>query len=339
MQNSASRLSRNIINAHMKNKILTKDDLFIKKDLSFAFYDKNGKKILGNLNDKIEFLRKFYKDKDGFIFIDKNTLGHLGVHYVVVKEHSFFNKIEKSKKEIFFVFFILYSIITLIGYKLAKLFIKPIQNERIKLNNFVKDSTHELNTPITALLMCAGAPNPSSEKNLQRIVVSAKRVSEIYKDLTYLFLRDKEEIKNEITRLDLAINEQLDYFMILAKKKKITIASQLEEVSFPIEKESFVRIINNLISNGIKYNKIGGKIEIFLNKKSLTIKDNGIGVEEKKLQDIFKRFYRGTKTGGGFGIGLDIVSNLCNKYNIKINATSKINEGTTFILNLHDNYT
>ena len=77
---------------------------------------------------------------------------------------------------------------------------------------------------------------------------------------------------------------------------------------------------------------MGGKIEITLTKNHLTIKDNGIGIDEKKLRDIFNRFYRATSTQGGFGIGLSIVNTICRNYNIKIDVTSKIKKGTTFKL-------
>ncbi len=62
------------------------------------------------------------------------------------------------KSDIFLLFLFIYSIVSIIGFYLAKLFLKPIKDEREKLNNFIKDTTHELNTPISAILM-------SSEKD------------------------------------------------------------------------------------------------------------------------------------------------------------------------------
>ena len=60
----------------------------------------------------------------------------------------------------------------------------------MKLNNFIKDTTHELNTPISAILMST-ENKTLSEKQIERVRISAKRVSDIYSDLTYLFLENK----------------------------------------------------------------------------------------------------------------------------------------------------
>jgi two-component system OmpR family sensor kinase len=75
-----------------------------------------------------------------------------------------------------------------------------------------------------------------------------------------------------------------------------------------------------------------GSIFIELKNNTLTIKDTGIGIEEKKINDIFNRYFRATTQSGGFGIGLNIVKNITTQYNIDIQVDSKVNEGTTFIL-------
>ena len=172
-----------------------------------------------------------------------------------------------------------------------------------------------------------------SEKQIERITISAKRVSEIYSDLTYLFLEDRDTIKNiqEFNLKDL-INEQLEYLELLSSKKRITLIKKIEDTLYKINKDDFIRIFNNLISNAIKYNKIGGIIEVSLQNNTLTISDTGIGIDKDKLDDIYSRYYRATQEQGGFGIGLNIVNKICKIYNIKINVESQINKGTTFTL-------
>lgn len=99
-----------------------------------------------------------------------------------------------------------------------------------------------------------------------------------------------------------------------------------------IDKESFNRIVNNLISNAIKYTKAQGKVFVQLKDNVLMVQDNGVGIPKKNLSKIFERFYRESDVVGGFGIGLHIVASICKKYHIKIEIDSKINEGTTFKL-------
>ncbi len=337
MQNVASKVSSSIIYAHMANLTIdtTKLANFIKYE--YALYDKNHSKLVGNLlvskGKEIDLSKKLQKIDDSYILVESSPKGHLGVYHIVIKENIYHGRIEELLEKLYFYFFLTFSTITVIAYYLAGMFIAPIINERKKLNNFIKDTTHELNTPITAILMSTGAGAPATEKNLQRINLSAKRISEIYKDLVYLFLQDNKKPK-KLTNLNLdeIIVEQLEYFDSFASKKRLKITSNLEPTKFIIDKENFIRLFNNLVSNAIKYNIVGGSIDIELKNSVLKVKDTGIGIAEEKLEDIFNRYYRATKEQGGFGIGLNIVYHICKSYNIKIDVQSKEKEGTTFTL-------
>jgi two-component system OmpR family sensor kinase len=70
-------------------------------------------------------------------------------------------------------------------------------------------------------------------------------------------------------------------------------------------------------------------IEITLKNNCFSVKDNGVGISKEKQKRIFERFYRESKEVGGFGIGLNIVQNICNKYGFSIDLTSVPKEGTT----------
>jgi two-component system OmpR family sensor kinase len=124
----------------------------------------------------------------------------------------------------------------------------------------------------------------------------------------------------------------LEYFEPLALKKKILIKCDIESFKFTINKDDFIRVFNNLISNAIKYNKVGGEIHIILKEKNLVVSDTGIGISNEKINNIFERYYRATSEQGGFGIGLNIVNRICRKYNINITVDSKIKNGTSFTL-------
>ena len=332
MQNEVSKISSEIILSHMSGNKFDKEKLLETENYKISFYDKNQNKIFGNLDENIDFSKKIIDTKNSFILIDDSVLGHLDIYYIALKENMYFKKIEELKLNIIGIFFIIYLIIALIGFYLAKLFLRPIREERVKLNNFIKDTTHELNTPISAILMSTENKN-LSEKQIERVRISAKRVSEIYSDLTYLFLENKETIKNiqEFNLRDL-ISEQMEYLDLIATKKRVKINKNIEDFDYKIDKDDFIRIFNNLVSNAIKYNKMGGIIDISLQNNILKISDSGIGIEKDKINDIYKRYYRATNEQGGFGIGLNIVSYICSFYKIKILVESQIDEGTTFTL-------
>ena len=332
MQNEVSLISSQIILSHMKGSEFDKQKLLETKDYKISFYDKNQNKIFGNLDENIDFSKKLIDTKNSFILVDDRVLGHLDIYYIALKENMYFEKVKELKLNIIGIFFIIYLIIAIIGFYLAKLFLKPIREERVKLNNFIKDTTHELNTPISAILMSTENKN-LSEKQIERVKISARRISEIYNDLTYLFLENKETVKDiQVYNLKDLIDEQMEYFELISSKKKILLTKNIENFNYKINKDDFIRIFNNLLSNAIKYNKVAGTIDISLQNNILKISDSGIGIQKDKLNDIYKRYYRATNEQGGFGIGLNIVSHLCNFYNIKISVESEINKGTTFTL-------
>ena len=93
------------------------------------------------------------------------------------------------------------------------------------------------------------------------------------------------------------------------------------------------RIIDNNLSNAIKYSKDSSNITISLQKEQNSIKlgfkDEGVGIKDSSK--IFERYFRGDKITGGFGIGLSIVKNICEKNGIKIEVKSQINKGSSFM--------
>ncbi|MCG3719035.1 HAMP domain-containing histidine kinase, partial [Aliarcobacter butzleri] len=171
-----------------------------------------------------------------------------------------------------------------------------------------------------------------SSKQIERIRYSANRLSEIYKDLTYIFLENIEVKVAEELELSKIIKEQIDSFEPIFLRKKLKIKIELEDTLYKMNKDDFIRLFNNLFSNAIKYNKINGDIEVILKDKKLSIKDSGIGIDKNKIKDIFKRYYRATNQSGGFGLGLNIVNMICQTYKIKIEVESIENQGTTFII-------
>ena len=332
MQNITSKASNEVIVSHMMGLKFDKEKYLNSNEYKISFYNSKKEKLFGNLEDEINFDVKFLQNGKSIIIVDNSTVGHLGIEFIVLKDETIVQKIDELKYTILGLFLISYSFISIIGFYLAKLLLKPIKEERIKINNFIKDTTHELNTPISAIMMSSENEN-LTPKQIERIRLSANRISEIYKDLTYLFLENKEKPK-DIEKVDLAvlIKEQIDSFEPLYLKKKLDVTVNINKFVYEINRDDFIRLFNNLFSNAIKYNKMGGKIEINLQENILIVKDTGIGISKDKIKDIYKRYYRATEQSGGFGLGLNIVNMICKKYNIKIDVESIEKEGTTFKL-------
>ncbi|WP_141049707.1 sensor histidine kinase [Aliarcobacter cryaerophilus] len=333
MQNIVSKVSNEIIISHMLDVEFDKNIYLKNQDYKISFYDKDKNLLFGNLDEKLNFEQNFYNDEEKLIIVDSSTVGHLGIWYIALKDNSLKEKISNLKLNIFLIFLIFYTIIAIVSWSLAKLFLKPIKDDRERLNNFIKDTTHELNTPISAIIMSCEDDN-LTKKQIDRIKFSAKRVSEIYKDLTYIFLGNIE--KKSLDKIDLSkvIKEEIINFEPMIARKRLKINLNIEEFFYEINKDDFIRLFNNLFSNAIKYNKTDGNIDIILQNSELIIKDSGIGISKDKIKDIFNRYYRATNQSGGFGLGLNIVNMICKTYNIKIDVQSSENIGSTFTLKL-----
>lgn len=331
MQTLVSKASNEIIVSHMSNKKFNKDNLLNNNEYKIAFYNKEKEFLFGSFDDELNEDIGFFYNEEKIKLIDNSTVGHLGIWYIALEDFSLNSRITSLKYQIFIIFILVYSIISLVGYSLAKLFLKPIEDERERLNNFIKDTTHELNTPISAIIMSSQDKN-LSEKQIERIKLSAKRVSEIYSDLTYLFLDNKNKIVEEELDIKRFIEEEIIAFEPMISRKKIKVKFNLKDFFYKIDRDDFIRVFNNLISNAIKYNKMGGDIEIILSDNILEIKDSGIGIDRDKIDDIFKRYYRATTQSGGFGLGLNIVNMICTNYKIKLEIESIKSNGSTFKL-------
>ena len=333
MQIKASQLSSKIIHAHMSQTPFSFEQEILNSKDKLGFYTKDNNKISSNIKENINFHRLFSQEGGKMILVDKSAFEHLAVHSIVIVKEGIGFFIADLGSEILLILLIIYLLLALVGYWLAKLFIQPIQMKRVQLDNFIKDSTHELNTPVSALMLSVTAPKVDSPKNLERIRLSAIRISEIHKDLSYLMLDCNSYQVEELLNLNRLIKEELQYLILLAEKKKINLhLYEKGQLEFKMDKESFIRLFHNLVSNAIKYNRIEGKIDITLASDTLVIQDTGIGIPKKEQKEIYKRFYRATKQVGGFGLGLNIVYKVCQRYGIKITVDSKIDKGTTFML-------
>jgi two-component system OmpR family sensor kinase len=128
------------------------------------------------------------------------------------------------------------------------------------------------------------------------------------------------------------ITESVEFFQDIAITKGIKINLELEKCDIFMDKTKTQKIVNNLISNAIKYSNKDTQITVKLKGTIFSVQDFGIGIDQKDQEEIFKRYKRGENFEGGFGIGLDIVNGVCKEYELKVSLKSKKNEGSTFFI-------
>ena len=303
-----------------------------------AIYDIEYKKIFSLLEEThLSFNQEIYRSGTHLHFVKLLDIYYLGTKYLIIEVPEDTAWKREAWRHIAGYGLLAFFLFMALGLILSRLFLKPMRDSIMLLDRFIKDTTHELNTPLSAILtniemMDTGIMAEKNRKKLNRINIAAKTVSQLYRDLTYLTLeqeRQQRKIRIDLRKL---IEDRVEYFTALANTKQLHIELDLETVIVFIERQKSIRVIDNLLSNAIKYNKRGGTIGIVLHRGRLEIWDTGVGIEAEKIPFIFDRYMRFNQSEGGFGIGLSIVKKILDEYQVSIAVYSRPKEGTRMVL-------
>lgn len=323
LQHLADKISGLVIHAHMTSSalILPKTekgyDYLLVPTKEHRVYDKT------------------YFEKDGFkILVSSAPQEHLAIEYVVVKTDEYYKKLKVLKEKVFITMILIFAAIVIISWILSRLFMRPIHQKVTEIESFIQDISHELNTPITALGMSTSRAMQKKvydEKILRNISISTKQLYSIYQSLAYLnFSGAKQEY--ELLNLKSILIRSIEYYSELSHAKNIKIEANMEDASLMGVDARVELLFSNLLSNAIKYSMPDTTIKVKLKNDSFSIQDQGIGMEKEKLDEIFELYKRGSNIAGGFGIGLNIVKQICNEFKIDIFVSSEPGVGSRFEL-------
>jgi len=334
MSNKAMWIEKELMHAQMENKEYKFNTN--SKTLSVGLFDKDGNVLHSNLDTKKIYLsKKAYKNNTHEYHIDRLKTPLLDVSYIVVEGSE--GAKEKFKLIILIGLVVLASVVFIgfTGYFLSRLLIAPIKSRMEKLNCFIKDSAHDINTPVSALMMSVSslkAKGDIDKRVVNHISISAKLISQIYNSLSFIAFNDKDEVLDEEFDLSELVRESVRFFDEIAGMRGNVILCELEPTTINMDRSRIQKVINNLISNALKYSYAKTEVKIVLKNHIFSIEDKGIGIAEDDQKAIFDRYERKSKEIGGFGIGLDIVKSVCYTYGIDIKLESKLKEETTFYL-------
>ncbi|OQX72865.1 MAG: two-component sensor histidine kinase [Campylobacteraceae bacterium 4484_4] len=305
-----------------------------------AIYDSDKVRIFSTLKhpEGVE-LNKVIYTTDGVIhYIHVLDSYYLGAKYVVVEIDDDGKWFLRTWKNIIVYGGAMLAIFLLAGLILVRLFLAPMRNAIRLLDRFIKDTTHELNTPVNAILTNIEMIDTSGlddriAKKIKRIEIGARTISNIYQDLTYLVLHHQIASQNREIDLSRLVQERVDYFRILAESKRVEIETDIQPgVKLFIDEGKAARLVDNILSNAIKYNRRGGQIFVRLRPGELSVQDTGIGMDEAAIREVFKRYKRFDTSVGGFGIGLNIVAMIAKEYHLHIDIRSKKERGSEVIV-------
>ena len=211
-------------------------------------------------------------------------------------------------------------------------------------NDFIANVTHEMNTPLTSihgfaeLIAADGVPPERIGHAARTIIRQSDRLSALIRRIINFSAIDSDALPDYEVDLSALLGEVLPSFEPRLAEKKIAFLQEVEEgVKVMSRRERLIEIVNNLVSNGIRYNKEGGSLSVRLTGGAhpvLCVRDTGVGIAEEDKTRIFDRFYTVDKShggeGGGFGLGLAIVKKLCLRAGWKLSVESTLGEGTEF---------
>ncbi len=228
--------------------------------------------------------------------------------------------------------------------ELAKTFNKMLSRLQSSFNQvkrFSQDASHQLKTPLTAIRLQADVAlkldrDTSEYKNvLKSIKNEIIYLQDMINDLFLLTQMDDEIIQKKFKKIDLdtILMNTIEEFILIANKKGVILDIKEIEHTFVKADNTLIAVLcSNLIDNAIKYTPKGKIVLIKLKNNTITVQDEGVGIEKKNLEVIFDRFFRvhsgrfeGVK---GYGLGLSMVKIIANLHNAKINIQSKVGLGT-----------
>ncbi len=283
------------------------------------------------------------EDGDGIIddyrcLVIENEQGHTYVFLDVEEDMQVYNMF------VFYTFLIAtlaLLAIFLLSCIVSKRAVMPIVESVETQKRFITDASHELKTPLTIIKADTDIieMDYGEDEWTRSIKEEITKLDGLIKSLIELSSFDednKEFIKIDFS-LSEALNETLKSFMPNIQNKNIVLDTQISgEISFIGNEEAIRKLFAILIDNAIYYASEDSKISVVLdkNKKIFTIENECDGIEAGTYNQWFERFYRQDSSRNsakkGFGIGLSIAKNICERHNMKISARSR--NGKTVII-------
>jgi len=298
-----------------------------------ALLNEKGETLFSLIDSPLPYFSDIYAQRGDALFY-KHTLqpNILGAHALIIYK-------ELSYSQVIFDILVIIGVVLggifVISYFIIKSMLRPYTEASTRMNNFFDDVMHELKTPLGIMqLNIESLVDKYNDKRLFRSLAALSTLSTLYDDLEYLIKNKTITYSTEEVCFSTFLEERLSYFDALASSKEIALVSSIEPLlHVTINRIELQRIVDNTITNAIKYSHPKTTIEVFLQEEpnaiAFRVKDEGVGI--KDISKIFERHYRGDIFKGGFGIGLSIVKSICEKYTVTIEVSSKENVGSEFV--------
>jgi len=215
--------------------------------------------------------------------------------------------------------------------------LKPLFKSDEKLELSIKETIHELNIPVSTIkmntqLLEKTITDEKSLKRLERIKQASNNLLKLYENMEYNIKKEIDKIDKQEFFLDEIINTSIEKFDDIKNDTKIFV--NIPNIKVKSDMNGFLKTVDNLISNAIKYNiKENPIVEISYKNSILSIYNSGEKIDTKNLFIVFDKYFQENPSHDGFGLGLAMVKEFCDKNKILINIET-LESGNKFNLNL-----
>jgi len=223
----------------------------------------------------------------------------------------------------------------IIGTGYVRNLIDPLNKRSDELELLSRQTLHELNLPVATILantqmLLKNEEDIKNIKRLKRINQAAKTLQTMYTELDYTIKKQIHKIEKEPCDLKELVSHKLESYEEIFPQ--INFQVTLESSSVKIDTIGFLKVLDNLVHNAVKYSKPDSIIRIELHDMQLEIEDEGVGMEEDFFLQAFEHYYQEDDDNKGQGLGLGLVKEYCDRNKIHIYLNSKKDLGTKISL-------
>lgn len=244
------------------------------------------------------------------------------------------NGLDETFKEIILVFIISLLFIIPAAYILGMLSLRPMRDSIETIDNFIDGIIHDINTPLSNIKLntqsLSARLDGKYEQKAFRILQSIENIEELQEQLLFSLKSEQYTLKKTLFEVSNLLKQRVPYYNDI--RNSVQIELSLDKFSISADKKLFIRLIDNLVLNAIKFSPQGSKVKIYNNNDILIIEDFGKGI--KNPQDIFNKYYKEDKKTKGLGLGLFIVQSIVELHGIAINVESNVGRGSKFSIDL-----
>lgn len=221
-----------------------------------------------------------------------------------------------------------------------------LEKANSELDRFLYSTSHDLRAPLLSIKGLVNitrneAIRPEVKKYLSMIEERADRLDFFIRDIIDYSRNSRTGLNYDVVNMQQLVSEVQHNFQFMDGASDIDFQNEIIPGEVVVDRNRTMIILNNLISNAIKYHRQDGKsrwikTSVIKTKSilSVMVADNGQGIQEDRKERVFEMFYRGTERSQGSGLGLYIVKEAVEKMYGKIHVESTEGVGTSFYVTI-----